>query len=236
MDDWHPKRERLRFLPLLEVRIDDWAASEEQLLGDALRGVHSAVTPQKVKDEVLKLLHELWHHLEQQRLSALRLGQRLLRHRSVLVASFGLEVLLLCSVDLWLLSFSEREDLLEQVQRMRGEATWQEKASAVLRSLREQEQIFKQRCHSASLAEPWPRWRPLAEAQLRLCPPRAPRRADGTGAAPGEAQGCLEGDPKRLTSLQTFLPGDQPRRYPRCFDSMQVLKWKFELPHRFEQL
>lgn len=24
-----------------------------------------------------------------------------------------------------------------------------------------QDQIFKQRCHSASLAEPWPRWRPL---------------------------------------------------------------------------
>jgi hypothetical protein len=24
-----------------------------------------------------------------------------------------------------------------------------------------QDQIFKERCHSASLAEPWPRWRPL---------------------------------------------------------------------------
>jgi hypothetical protein len=34
---------------------------------------------------------QLWQVLEQQRLSALRLGQRLLRQRSVLVATFGLE-------------------------------------------------------------------------------------------------------------------------------------------------
>ncbi|CAL1171062.1 unnamed protein product [Cladocopium goreaui] len=229
MDDWHPKRERLRFFPLLEVRIDDWAASEEQLLADALRVVHSAVTPQKVRDEVQKLLRELWQVLEQQRLSALRLGQRLLRQRSVLVATFGLEVLLLCSVDLWLLSFPEREDLLEQVQRMRCEATWEDKASAVLRSLREQDQIFKQRCHSASLAEPWPRWWPLPRPTSDCVLPGGVPRVQ---TAPGRRQA------KRRDVLkeQTFLPEDQPRRYPRSFDSMQVLKWKFELPHRFEQL
>jgi hypothetical protein len=38
-------------------------SKEEQLLADALRVVHSAVTPQKVRDEVQKLLREAtWRH------------------------------------------------------------------------------------------------------------------------------------------------------------------------------
>ena len=34
------------------------SSKEEQLLADALRLVHSAVAPQKVRDEVQQLLHE----------------------------------------------------------------------------------------------------------------------------------------------------------------------------------
>jgi len=226
-DAWNPKRERLRFLPLLEISWEEWSLAEYHLLADALRIIHSPVTPAAVRRELQQLLSELQQLLQSQPLGALRLAAKLVRTNSTLAATFGLEVLSWCSADLWLLSFPEREDLIVQVQKMSCEAFWKARASAVLRSLHEQDQIFRQRCHSASLAEPWMRRRPIvrpgSESSL-VRPPHftaLPRQRVAT-----RTDGFKE---------RTFLPCEQPRRHPRCFDSPQVLNWKFELPHRFQR-
>eukprot|EP00913_Durusdinium_trenchii_P031418 g29413.t1 len=173
-------------------------SSEERLLADALRLLHSSVTPSGVKRQVQDLLQQVMHHLTASPLQAARCARRTLeRNSSSLAALWALEVVSLCSVNLWLLDREEREDLILQVRRMRSEGLWPEKAEEILRSFQEQdrlkvgEQLFEHRvslprCRSASspfrpeLAVLVPRPTTVATREPRaVVAPRTATRRDG---------------------------------------------------------
>ncbi|CAJ1405834.1 unnamed protein product [Effrenium voratum] len=211
-----PKKERLRFLPLLELELDEWTQRELHLLADALRLVNSSATAPAVCKEIDELLSQLWALCAQQRLPALRLALRLLRSSSTLAAAFALEVVHLASVDLWLLSPEERLELSTQARRMCAEPAWLTRAQGVLRQLHQQDHLAR---HCSML--------PHSQSATVLTASERP--AEEEVSRPQTLQ------LKTLSRQEReFMPSEKPRAHPRCFDSMQVMKhrrgWLREYP------